>query len=268
VYVQSADKESYVLTNVNQSVRGTLEIGTDDGVERNLTSLITFQEDGTWMLIENMSLIVQREIYFTVIVNTIVSNLDSLTVITINGNGVVSINYNDRAITGNWKVWGVGEPQSNYNPADQQHANDPIKGFLVLVDSSYLMTHHYNVLAISGTNDTIFVSLHTPKAPGDQVFSSGEWRAWNSGNSGIGYALKSTDMIRSAEGAVNVSMFDPTAGEGISGKQTDPITVRTGFYSFTINIQYKSSIKIDPTDFHGTNMKSNVVFLLKHKPAL
>ncbi len=266
VYAQSADKESYVLTNVNQSVRGTLEIGTEDGVERDLTSLITFQEDGTWLLIETMELTVQREIYFTVVVSTSVTGLDGLTVITIDSSGHVTKNYNDRQIAGDWKVWGVGPVHHNYDPTAQGHENDPYKGFLVLVDSSYLMIHHYNVLAISGANSSIDVTLHTSNKAGAEIFKSGEWRVWKGETPGRGYILKSSDLYRCVEQSVHVSIFDSLAGEGIAGKQTDPITVRTGFYSFTINIQYKSSIKIDPTDFEGANMKSNVVFLLKHKP--
>lgn len=265
VYSQSQDKESYVLTNVNQSVRGTMEVGTEDNVTKDLTSLITFQEEGTWMLIETMGFTLQRETGFTVVVNNETTTLDSLTVITIDGSGHAKKDINDGPITGTWKVWGVGEPKSNYNPVDPSSVGDPYRGFLVLVDSTFLLKYHYNVLALSGTTGST-VEMYTAKSLGTVILDSGEWRAWNYGNPVKGYTLKSNEVYRCTDAAVHVPIFDSLAGEGIAGKQTAPIDVRTGTYNFSIDIQYKSSIRIDPSRYHGENMRSNVVFILADKP--
>ena len=266
VYSQSQDKESYVLTNVNQSVRGLMEVGTEANVMKNMTSLITFQEAGTWMLIETMDLTLQRETGFTILVNNLTNTLDALTVITIDSTGHAKRDINDGPITGSWKVWGVGDIKENYNPSAQSSAEDPYRGFLVLVDSSYLLKYHYNVLAISGNNGSTKVDLYTAKNLGEEIISGDEWKAWNLGNPVRGYSLKSTDVYRCTDPAVHVSIYDSLSGEGVAGKQTDPIDVRTGTYNFYIDIQYKSSIKIDPSRYHGENMKSNVVFILADKP--
>ena len=265
VYSQSQDKESYVLTNVNQSVRGTMEVGTKDNVTKNLTSLITFQEAGTWMLVETMDLTLQRETGFTILVHEETRTLDALTVITIDSAGHVKKDINDGPITGSWKVWGVGDTKVNYNPSAQSSAGDPYKGFIVLVDSTYLLTYHYNVLALSGSSGGT-VNLYTARSLGEEILTDGEWSAWNDRSYAKGYTLKSTDVNRCTEAAVRVPIYDSLSGEGVAGKETAPIDVCTGTYNFSIDIQYKSSIRIDPARYHGENMRSNVVFLLSNKP--
>jgi hypothetical protein len=262
LYAQTEDKASYVLTNASQSVRGTMQIGTEGNADKSLTSLITFQEMGTWMLIETMDLVLQRETCFTVVVDTGTTTLEGTTVITIDSNGEIQRNYNDRAITGSWKVWGVGASKVNYNPAE--HSSDAYKGFIVLVDSSYLMTYRYNVLAINGNNDNTVVTLYTPKSVGDPVISAGEWKAWNSGNPTLGYSLKSTDVYRCTEEAVSAPIYSSISGDGVAGEMTAPISVRTGTYDFSINIQYKSSINYDPGNYDGENMRSTIVFFLSN----
>ena len=262
LYVQSQDQESYVLTNTSQSVRGTMQIGTEDNVAKSLTSLITFQETGTWMLIDTMDLLVQRETCFTVVVSTATTTLEGTTVITIDEDGEIQKTYNDRAITGSWKVWGVGTPKVDYNPSENQ--KDAYKGFIVLVDYRYVLTHHYNVLLITGNNGGTTVELRTPGSLGDSVISIGEWKAWNSGNPSNGYSLKSTDLYRCTDPAANVSIYNSMTSDGVAGKMTSPIPVRTGTYNFSIDIQYKATIKNDPSRYDGDNMRSTIVFFLSN----
>lgn len=261
-YLESQDKESYVLTNVTQNVRGTLQVGTDDDVAKDLTSIISFQETGTWLFIETMSLTLQRETCFTVIVST-ETTLGDITVITLDGT-TVSKNTSD-TISGSWKVWGVGDPVANYKVAE--HPGDVYKGFIVLVKDTTLLRHHYNVLKVSGTNGSTVVELVTPKGIGSTVVSgSTTWRAWNEDDRGTTYMLKAEDVSRRLDTASVASIYDSMSATGIAGKQTIPISVRTGTYSFSIDIQYKSSIKIDPTPYQGDNMRSNITFLLSRGP--
>ena len=260
VYAQSQDKESFVLTNTSQSIIGMMEVGTKDNANKGLTTLITFQEAGTWMFVETMDLTIQREISFAVIVNKLTS-LTGTTVITIDEDGEVGTARNDTAVEGSWKVWGVGPVREDYNPSAPGNVNDPHNGFLVLVDQNYIMTHHYNVMVVSGTDD-ITVSMKTPKSIGDSVVSTGEWRSWNSLALSSGYSLKSSDLYRCTDAASKVSIYDSTVTDGVAGRQTDPVTVCTGYYHFAIDIHYKSQIKINPTNYQGENMKSNVVFFL------
>jgi hypothetical protein len=267
-YIQSQDKETYVLNNNVQSVRGTMEVGTEDNVEKDLTSIISFQESGTWMLIETMTLTTQREMYFTVLVSASVT-LSGMTVILISGTAegkTATIGSQDSAYTG-YKVWGVGTSVSDYVPS--AHSGDSNKNFIVLVKDDALsrLTHRYNVLKItSGENSTTVVDLITPRALGDTVVSSGNWRIWNTDKADGKYALRSNDLYRSAEEAVAKPIYDSLTAVGVAGKQTDPTTVYTGSYSFSIEIRYKSQISIDPTPYHDGNMRSNVVFILTDKP--
>jgi|GEM_PF-5067169 len=261
VYAESQDKESFVLSNTAQSVIGTMEIGTKNNESKGLTTLITFQEQGTWMFVETMDLTLQREICFTVVVDFEIKSLPGTTVITIDDKGHVGTARNDTAVIGSWKVWGVGPVKVDYDPSNPANVNDPYKGFLVLVDSTYIMTHHYNVILVSGTVDALDVSLKTPKSIGDVATTSGEWMSWT-GTLTTGYALKSTDIYRCTDQAVKVNIYDSTITDGVAGRQTSPITVCTGFYGFSIDINYKSQIKINPANYQGANMKSNIVFFL------
>lgn len=262
VYVESQDKESYVLTNTSQSVRGTMQVGTKENAEKNLTSMINFQETGTWMLVETMDLVLQRETCFTVVVSTATTTLEATTVITIDEDGNVQKGYNDRAITGSWKVWGVGTPVVDYNPTE--HQGDAHNGFIVLVDYRYILTHHYNVFLITGNNGDTKVELRTPGSLGDVVISGNEWKVWNSGNPGSGYTLKSTDLYRCTDQAANIPVYNSMTSDGVAGKMTAPTPVYTGFYDFTINIQYKSTIKNNPGNYDGENMRSTIVFFLSN----
>lgn len=267
-YIQSQDKETYVLNNNVQSVRGTLEVGTEDSVDKDLTSIISFQESGTWMLIETMTLTTQREMYFMALVNTSVT-LSGITVVIISGTAqgiTATIGSQDSAYTG-YKVWGVGTSVSDYVPS--AHTGDTYKNFVVLVKNDALsrLTHRYNVLKLSsGENDATDVDIITPRSLGDIIVSSGNWKVWNTGERISQYSLKSNDLYRSAEESVVKPIYDSLTGVGVAGNQTDPTTVYTGSYSFSIEIRYKSQISIDPAPYHGDNMRSNVVFILTDKP--
>ena len=124
------------------------------------------------------------------------------------------------------------------------------------------MTHRYNVLAISGNNGGTEVALYTPASAGDTVITGGEWKAWNSGNPSTGYTLKSNDVYRCVERAVDVPIYNSMTSDGVAGNMTVPIPVYTGFYDFAINIQYKASIKNNPSSYDGENMRSTIVFFL------
>lgn len=257
-YVQTEDKESYELSDVSQSALGTLEIRTEDNKPKNLTAIIDFQERGTWLFVESMNLATQREVCFVVLADT-ATDLGQTTVIKIDSSGC-SI-ADDSTVSGTWKVWGVGAPVENYVVSQQ----DVFKGFIVLVDSDLTLTHHYNVLTIFKSNNTTVVENRTPRSIHDPVIESGNWRIWNIGNVVSSYNLTESDLHRCNEATVNRAIFDSTNTTGIAGKQTEPIDVVTGTYQFSISIKYKSSIRMDPTDYQGENMKSNITFILSDK---
>ena len=63
---------------------------------------------------------------------------------------------------------------------------------------------------------------------------------------------------------VNYNLFDATLDyrEGVGGDTSEIIPVRTGEYSFSLSVQYQSSVRMDPADFQGDKMESNVIFIL------
>ena len=60
------------------------------------------------------------------------------------------------------------------------------------------------------------------------------------------------------------NLYDATSDirDGIAGDSSERIPVVTGSYTFNISAQFKSSVKMDPTDFHASKMESNVAFVL------
>jgi hypothetical protein len=53
--------------------------------------------------------------------------------------------------------------------------------------------------------------------------------------------------------------------EGGVGVASDPceLTVTEGDYNFTLNIKFKSPIRVEPGDFSGSNMDSRIQFILE-----
>jgi hypothetical protein len=258
VYAETDDKESFVLSNTTQSVRGTLEVGTINDQTKDLTAIVNFQERGTWLFIETMNLSTQRELCFTMLVSTSVT-LGDTTVITINNTGASITNA--ATVSGSWKAWGVGETVTNY--VVSEHPGDVYKGFIVLIKSDLALAHHYNVLTIFNTlGNSVAVENRTPHSIGESVTDTGSWRVWNTGSVVSSYSLNENDLFRCTDTAVARTMYDSSTTTGIAGTRTEAIPVITGAYQFSIDIKYKSQINIDPTDFQGENMKSNIVFIL------
>lgn len=257
-YVQSQDKESYVLTNVSQSVRGTMDLGTKDDKARSLTTIIDFQERGTWLFIETMDLSMQKEICFVVLVDNDTS-LVGTTVLTIDGETVSKCT--DSTVSGCWRAWGTGDVVNGYVVAN--HTADIYNGFIILVKNDTTLSNHYNVITMKGNNGSAVLNLYTPRHIGDTVVSSGSWKAWDNGEMYNEYKLKEGDLCTKTTQSVKVNIYDSMSSTGVAGMQTDPVPVCTGFYNFSIDIRYKSQVKIDPTPYQGERMRSNISFILK-----
>ena len=258
-YALSQDKESYVLSNVSQSLRGTMDVGTKDDKARSLTAMVDFQERGTWLFIETMDLSLQKEICFVVLVDNDTS-LVGTTVITIDGNTVRKCT--DSTVSGCWRAWGTGDVVNGYVVAN--HASDVYNGFIILVNNGTSLTSHYNVITMKGNNGSTVFNLFTPKNIGDKITLSGSWKAWDAGSLyNNSYQLRSDDLCIKTAQSVKVNIYDSMSSTGVADMQTDPVPVCTGFYNFSIDIKYKSQIKIDPTPYHGDMMKSNISFTLE-----
>lgn len=253
VYEQSEDKESYQLTDVNQSVQGMLDIKTKDDRTMGLKAMVTFQEPGTWLFIETMDIVTQRQVGFIILVD-VSTTLSATTILTIDDDGDIH-KTEGSIVPGHWKVWGVGTPTEVSYVTDP---SDAYKGFIVLVDSTYTLTNFYNVIKISGSDVELDTSADSI---GDRIDLDGKsWKVWNEGVEQTTYAIKGEDIRTRYENQSITHIYDFT--NPVSGKPTSPIPVITGEYSFWINIKYKAQINIDPTDYQGNNMNSNVVFIL------
>lgn len=53
-----------------------------------------------------------------------------------------------------------------------------------------------------------------------------------------------------------------TGGVGVAGDPCE-LTVTEGDYNFTLNIKFKSPIRVEPGDFSGSNMDSRIQFILE-----
>ncbi len=262
VYTMSEDKESYVLSNNVQSVQGVLDVKTKNDHPMTLKTVVTFQEPGTWMLVETMDFVTQKHLGFTIMVCT-ESTLPALTVLTIDSEGEVSKCVNGvTEVPGSWKVWGVGhETIEKYTV----HSSDAFKGFILLVDSSFNLTHLYNVIKISGTEGHEECVLDTSATTiGSEVdLDSKSWRVWNTGSVITQYHLIEGDLVNYTDDQHAVRIYDYTAA--VSGRSTPSLTVVTGEYDFMININYRYQLKVEPFEYEGENMVSNVMFVLSDK---
>ena len=258
VYKQSDDKQSFLLSDSSQSVRGcSMSIKTLNDEVKGLRALVSFQEPGTWLFVETMDVVTQRQTEFLVLVKSGV-DLDDRTVITIKRDGSVEKVANPtNPIEGSWKIWGIGDVKSDYRVKQA----DEHSGFIVLVDSGYQLTHYYNVIKISGTGTTD-VEMETSDSEGKQIdLNSQSWLKWNSGDSISTYRVLKSDFYECLDAAIRTMIYDKDS-TSIAGKPTDSIPVYTGEYGFTINIKYKSQIKMEPYDYEGNNMVSNVMFYI------
>ena len=262
-YIQSQDKETYQLASTTQEVNGTMEIWTQEDGVKGLRTRVTFQEQGTMMFLETMSITLQREICFLVMIKeNACSSLSGITVIEIDQYGVISrANPEDSevgdVITGRWMLWGVGTA-SNYTVKEE----DSFNNFIILVDDRYVLPHHYNVVKISSGSNGLEFELYTKaQKPGDLV-DSGEWMLWGLTRKS-GYRLSDGDVNVCLGAGDTVILYDAlTTGTGIAGKASAQAPVHTGVYKFTFSIKYKSEISINPEPYQSENMKSKVEFIL------
>ena len=71
--------------------------------------------------------------------------------------------------------------------------------------------------------------------------------------------------LNTGNGWVRYSLYDSTSDTlvGVTGNPSQKIPIiQTGVYNFKLVAQYKNTIKVDPTAFHDSNMRSNVIFVL------
>ena len=252
-YEQSENKESFLLTNSSQYIRDcTMTVKTQNDGIKAMRCLVSFQEPGTWLFVETMDIVTQRQVEFLVLVKSGVSLNDTPTVITISNSGVAIVN--DSTVTGSWKLWGVGQTKVNY----VVDGDDAHSGFIVLVGSEYRLTHYYNIIKIAALND---VSLETADSEGESVDISGQWLKWNDGSPITRYNVSKSDTYECLDTSVKTMIYDKDT-TSIADKPTDAIPVYSGQYVFTISIKYKSQIKMEPYDYEGNNMVSNVMFYI------
>lgn len=61
-----------------------------------------------------------------------------------------------------------------------------------------------------------------------------------------------------------VTLYHYNSGN-ISGNPVDTALVTTGTYDFHIHVKYKAAVRLDPTDLHGKEMQSDIIFTLEEK---
>lgn len=257
-HISSADT-SYIMEDINRSVIGTLKIKTPNDNPGGLSMVVNFANSGSWMFVETMGITLQRQMGYVVLVDDDI-DLDGITVVKIDATGGVTyqtdMDSGDNIDGSNWKVWGVGSAGAYaVNPSNGY------KGIIVLVDAGYYVKSGCNVIKLDDEPD-----MEPGKSVGYSV--PGSWKVWGSG-AVSDYIIISGDILTKYDTEINKTIYDSlTQDIGQAGKPIDIISVKTGVFDFHINVKYKSQIMVDPTEYMGDNMVSDIQFLINESSPL
>ena len=69
-------------------------------------------------------------------------------------------------------------------------------------------------------------------------------------------------LTRAQENPITGTIYDSVLATGVAGNPCE-LTVTKGDYNFTLNIKFKSPIRVEIGDFAGSNMDSRIQFILE-----
>ncbi len=264
-YVQSPEKDSYVLSDTNKSVSGYIEVKTPDDLNAAMDVLVDFENPGSWMFVDTMSVTIQRDVSYIVLGSPGIGSTNII--IEIGPNGVQKwYNWNSSTqptISGHWKVWGYRD--SDHTDYYTVQLGDFYRGFILLVDVNYEMQTGYNIIKMTHGPEDHNVIVQNVKDAGIDVSGGDNWQLWGIGQPSS-YNVNDPDAYR-PETVYAGTIYDSTSGIGVSGRPSTNIPVKTSLYEFNIDVKYKSKINVVPDRYHGDNMVSNVVFFIHEKYA-
>ena len=167
-YTLSEDKEFYELAGLERSSSGSLRVKTPNNAEMGLRVLIEFQNQGSWMFIESIDIVMKRQLGFVVLVENGTS-LGETTVLKVDANGIsIATQTEGKVDVSGWTsgcmVWGSGTPITGEYPVDTKDANN---GFIILVDADYNI-NGYNIVKIYKNS----VSIDREKSVGYSLINS------------------------------------------------------------------------------------------------
>lgn len=264
-YTESSDG-TYTLASSERTISGSIEVKTPDDNVSKMNMVISFENPASWLLMETMSISTQRDSSFVVLVDG--SMPQGMRITTILEDGTASWRSPSAGAIPprdghKWMAWGVREITGPYLPAyiDQDNYN----GNVILVETGYNVSTGVNVVELMPNN---VVSVLAGLKDGYRV--EGEnWVLWNPipGSTPSSYEVSSRDG-HSIEPIYKAEIYNALTGTGVAGKPSEDILVKTGNYKFTMDIKYKSQVKVTPSEFDGTNMVSSIVFLLNETSPL
>lgn len=265
-YTLAEDKESYELADTTRSTSGSLRVKTPDDSTMGMRVMISFQEPGSWLFIDTIDLILNAQTGFIVLVEN-GKSLTGTTVVWIDSTGVVKTDYDagaSVAIPDGWSsylVWG----KDSKSGASYTLANTDIyKGFVVIVKADCNVSGYNIIKMYVGSEDPAVnmnrpIGYMVPDKDGDQYK---KWRVWNTGNLVTGYTVTGSDANDKSETPARYPIYNSVSTIGTATDPSQLLTVKTGYFNYSIEVKYKSKIMVDPTDYQGDNMKSNIVFVV------
>ena len=266
-YQQSQDKQSYLLSDNDRSVTGTLDVRVPTDKKGALNVVVDFEDPRSWMFIDTMTLSVQRDTAYVIL--GMPGTVTEYTIIKIGSDERGTIQYVTKGQTldlSGYRKWGYGEDLGDSYTLKE---SDFYRNCLLLVDSTYDVPTGYNIIKIfRETHDQGPPTYYTTKenVKKTNIEFSGSWQVWGAGQP-TSYTLKESDAYR-PEPTISSTIYDSSSETGVAGRPSTNISVRTSMYNFVIDVKYKSKVSVVPDEYQGENMVSNVVFLVYERYAV
>ena len=264
-YSLAEDKESYELADTTRSTSGSLRVKTPEDAEMGMRVMVSFKEPGSWLFIETIDMVMNPQMGFIVLVED-GKSLTGNTAVWIDDTGVVKTDYNVGEVTRpagwtNYLIWGKDEKSTESYTLTN---SDIYKGFVVIVKKGCNISGYNIVKFYVNSNPSINmdrpIGYTVPDVDDKQQYK--KWRVWNAGNLNTGYTVSSTDAYDRSGATSKYPIYNSLTGIGIATNPSGKITVKTGYYNYSIEVKYKSKIMVDPTDYQGEYMESNIIFIV------
>lgn len=264
-YALAEDKESYELADTTRSTSGSLMVKTPSDAEMGMRVMVSFNEPGSWLFIETIDMILNTQMGFIVLVEN-GKSLVGNTVVWIDDTGIVKTDYNvgesviRPAGWTDYLIWGKDEKStSTYTLTNA----DIYKGFVAIVKKGCSISG-YNIIKMYADSDPA-INMNRPigyTVPDMDDKQYKKWRVWNTGGLATGYTVTTTDAYDRSGATSKYTIYNSLSGTGIAVNPSEKITVKTGYYNYSIEVKYKSKIMVDPTDYQGDYMESNILFIV------
>jgi hypothetical protein len=71
------------------------------------------------------------------------------------------------------------------------------------------------------------------------------------------------ELTRDSSSSGTVILYSYNGTGNVSGNPVDTTLVTTGTYDFHMHVKYRAALRMDPTDYHGKELQSDIIFTLE-----